>query len=313
MNEQEANLLLELIGEAVVSIYGINYAAVVKDVDDSFDIQICYNKHKITDEFTTKNILEHTLNTSPIIKVFANESFQKFNDRGGISLDNFIETEVDFVFQNSKLKPGYGVFMKGGGKGPGTIGAFVKLQDDDATYLLSNHHVIMNDCKVDQPIYCDHSNKEIGRTYWGILNKYYDIALAKVTENIKVEYDADCYSFSGQLTKPTYNQKVKISGFSSGCSYAGKKILSTNAFVSTKDNKIFKNQILTEKISKEGDSGSLVVDTNTEHAVGLVFAGDNENFSVCNHIYKLFSEGIPNYVCSNGNILPEIKFEQILT
>ncbi len=89
-------------------------------------------------------------------------------------------------------------------------------------------------------------------------------------------------------TRPAeLGMKVKKSGRSTGLTSGSIKVVTTTVEVrvTQQDKAVFDNQIISDPISRPGDSGSLVVDDNNK-ATGLLFAGSN-NATVINDIYKV--------------------------
>jgi hypothetical protein len=75
-----------------------------------------------------------------------------------------------------------------------------------------------------------------------------------------------------------------------------KKVRSLNAMVRIKDaylnsqKRIFKRQLLLKQISLSGDSGSLLIDADTNKAIGLIHSGDNTHISIANNIDHIFDQ-----------------------
>jgi len=323
MTELEANKKLEQYGDFFMRKEGINYIAVVRD-DNIYDddgkedyaIEI-----GILDSFSRDRSLlvrepvKHLLNQNPLVDIFEVDSqvfrgHEKLTPAKGL---NIVPSDPFHLQSENFVKPGIETTVKNSSVKRGTIGAIVTLKDyPEDFFILSNWHVIMQSTGDLNNIIVNEHDQEIAKLHWGIYNDYYDIALAKIT-NPKLVISEHEVSPIKSLDELKIGQYVKKEGNTTGINK--NTIYSKNAYVKVGRgfNKIFKNQILTNKISQSGDSGSLLIDDNSNDIIGLVFAGDNKNLSICNHMYHLLNnKEIPNILYSlyNQNInMPQIRFE----
>ncbi|GAA3652638.1 S1 family peptidase [Flavivirga jejuensis] len=321
MLENEANIQLEKLGQAIVSIKGVNYAAVVNQDNNinNFHIEIGYDSGTFPSSLLlqySERKFEHRPIDIKIPKGLPIDYIPK-----AISYEN-LNNYLDFPISLREMKspfsfdknPYRGIASEGSGSNFGTLGAIVKLKNDNNFYILSNCHVLMNESsKIGHPI--KNERKEtIATLHWAVSNEYYDIALAKVTDMSLLQKKFKCYDFNKKIAKPIkIGQMVTKCGYTSGSINDG-TIVSKNAFVKIgENNKIFKNQILVSKISRGGDSGSTLVDktgrNSSKDVIGLVFASDKYDFTICNHLHYLFSNEIDCYNYSDDIIMPKINFE----
>lgn len=84
--------------------------------------------------------------------------------------------------------------------------------------------------------------------------------------------------FVSELTEPALDMMVKKSGRTTGLTKGRITTLNAMVQVGYGDGKtaIFENQIITSDMSAPGDSGSLLVEDESNKAVGLLFAGSEE-------------------------------------
>lgn len=85
------------------------------------------------------------------------------------------------------------------------------------------------------------------------------------------------------VTDPELDMKVKKSGRTTGVTEGTITALNTAVEVEYGNGKIalFENQIITTDMSEPGDSGSLLLEAETNKAVGLLFAGSDEVTVFC--------------------------------
>lgn len=326
MTEEEANKILELIGDSIVKTPGINFIAVRSEDSKDYYLEIGFNKNKINLPETIKTDFLHTLSISPLINKCLNESEEAllFNQESSI-IATTVASENDFRFHNKKLRPGVKIERQGNKMQPGTLGIFVSLENRKGVYFISNYHVVMgNYIQIGKKIVHTKSRKIIGELFWGIFNNYYDIAIVKLNEEFSDNFNSEsqCFKFSGNIDDPKIGMSVGISGAMSICNLEKDKlILSRNAYVSLNE-KTFKNQILTSKISMRGDSGSFMINKDTNDILGIIIGGDEVNYSVCNYIHPIFNCNIPaypyKYIDPNSGqiktgVLPEFKIKSIFT
>jgi hypothetical protein len=84
--------------------------------------------------------------------------------------------------------------------------------------------------------------------------------------------------FVTDITEPQLDMRVKKSGRTTGLTKGSITELNAMVQVEYGDGKtaLFENQIITTNMSEPGDSGSLLVEAETNKAVGLLYAGSDE-------------------------------------
>lgn len=217
----------------------------------------------------------------------------------------------------SKLTGGISVYDMIYDNAFGTAGAFFKTIKDNSIYLLSNYHVLLGrKGKIDDPI--SHPSKsdassygtkadEIGRIFWkkDIEKNSFnliDVAIAKINTGVSVDigkYTRCRHIQYKDLGTAKVGQNVRKCGKTTGLTYG--EIRSINCTVNISREKkeldIYRKQILTTKMTEDGDSGSVLV--NDEGTViGLLFGGNNIDLSVANHIpliIEAIKKDIPDF------------------
>ncbi|CAG7841143.1 hypothetical protein Z959_13320 [Clostridium novyi B str. ATCC 27606] len=203
--------------------------------------------------------------------------------------------------------PGYGI---GNDYIPGKTGTFGCLVSDGFdTYILSVNHVLANNnlapigTKIIQP----------SRTFGGkfetdkiaILSKfipiefvegskepanYTDCAIAKVVDKSLVSANIALVGMPKGIAFPRIGQDIKKVGASTELTTGKVKSLYVSVFIRDDQERIalFKNQIVTTKISTKGDSGSVLLD-NKNNILGLIMSS-NENNTIANEITDILKE-----------------------
>ncbi len=173
---------------------------------------------------------------------------------------------------------------------PGTLGCiFELLEFPGEIFGLSNWHVISgNKHKYGSKIFSHPDNKEIGELFWDNLNIHSEIGVFRLNDYCKNIFEK---KFPNGVPKwriipPKIGMEVFHYGFGTEDENPGevpqKKIRSINATVKVNQKffrnrkRIFKNQILIEDFTKDGDSGSCVLTkengSNIISIVGLNFS-----------------------------------------
>jgi hypothetical protein len=187
----------------------------------------------------------------------------------------------------------------------GTFGTVVYDRKTNCPLILSNNHILANITNgrdgrsaIGDPIYQPGSydggtsKTVIGNLYNFIPIKYEtkgsggrkaaaNLVDAAVAQPVSPEAISSEIIDIGNVTgvaKPEMNMKVKKSGRTSGLTSGRVRVMHTTLKVDMDDNRyaVFEDQIVTDMVSKPGDSGSLVVNENNE-AVGLLFAGSDRS------------------------------------
>ncbi len=200
MTENEAKIQILKFGDFLIKRKGIRYVAIVKDDKrdntedymielgvDSIELQLSIhendNSHPLFRNPILSEIVDDFILTDDI-KFFMQKDYfdNEISKEVRISKDlKLRETDV-IKLQGINLNPGQGILNSKFDIEMGTIGAVVELENhENEFFLLSNWHVLMGeDGRIDDEI-LDENNKKLGKLFWGIHNKYYDLALAKVT------------------------------------------------------------------------------------------------------------------------------------
>ncbi|KAB8152514.1 hypothetical protein EZY14_013995 [Kordia sp. TARA_039_SRF] len=325
MDLKDANKHLELIGTSILSIEGIKYVAVVNDKENNnpndYALEIGYNKDvlKILSKDLSNN--NNILFQNPILDIISKKSQQLVSSRfkDGSDLDKlegiqFKGSSGFFNYQKGDvLREGDWVSHYRSGLDYGTLGAVIKLKNYPNDYFfISNWHVIMNSLgKLNDKIENYTTKQAIGSLFWGVNNDYYDMAIAKI--------DLPSFTYKGSVVnsimkyKDIYiNMDLNIYG-----NAKTNAIYSKNAHIKIDSNgKIYKNQILTKNISVSGDSGSIVMNKQRDSIVGLLYAGDENEFSIMSHLHKVLSNKILSYTYTNSLgytvKMPAIEFDYII-
>lgn len=209
----------------------------------------------------------------------------------------------------------------------GTLGALIKLHGfNDEIFILSNHHVLTGfnfdkNRLISQPHRDNLSygfNREdvIAQVKFGHYGKYIDVAFAKLLD---VPYYKS-RTYINNINAPQgietdTNIKIGESVYKIGA-MTGKssgKIKSKNAYfrfnASSSSNKpiTLKKQLLLTNMSKPGDSGSIVVNSYSKKAVGLIMGGDSNNYTIANQFKFIFHDSYGQYPN-----LPPLKFKSFV-
>jgi hypothetical protein len=187
----------------------------------------------------------------------------------------------------------------------GTFGAVVYDRQTKMPLILSNNHILANisngrdgRCALGDPIYQPGSydggtsKSIIGNLYRFVPIEYetkgksgknassnsVDAAVAQpVSPEVISPEVIDIGPIMG-IVNPTMNMKVQKSGRTSGVTSGEIRVMHTTLKVDMDDNRyaVFKDQVVTDMVSKPGDSGSIVM-TEQNQAVGLLFAGSDRS------------------------------------
>ena len=190
----------------------------------------------------------------------------------------------------------------------GTLGMWVKK--DKKYHIISNNHVLasINLARIGDPIhqpwysyhlYIEATLREIVTNPIAKLTNYIplkryewnlvDVALAKARKN---SYVKDSIKYIGKPTKiiePQIDMEVKKSGFKTYLTHG--RVMYTNVSIGVSymygSMKLyFYDQIMTNKMSLGGDSGSILVTSNGQNVVGLLFAG-SRTFTLYNRFSNI--------------------------
>lgn len=190
----------------------------------------------------------------------------------------------------------------------GTLGAIATLNSDGSTVILSNNHVIAYDFPgkrlgkagdvIIQPGTLDNGNSINDRVAtlgsWVTIkdslsgDNTVDCAYATINSDINIDQTSLCNYIIGKSIAPTGSMAIKKAGRTTGCTSGTITALDVTTTVDYSDTIVpalakFTGQIKTSNnFIQGGDSGSVVVNSTTNEAVGLVFAGDSNGGAILN-------------------------------
>ena len=212
----------------------------------------------------------------------------------GIKTDVVETGKISSLSLISKNRPVIGGYSAGViGSTAGTIGCTATNENSTEYYLLSNNHVFANEnrAKIGTPILQPgpYDGGNIENDIIGYLADYEPISFSTSNRSPKNYIDAaialcdyndisNIIALQGAITGTTHGRvgmKVKKTGRTT--EFTTGKILYTNASLMIAYEggyALFVNQIITNAMSESGDSGSILL-TNSNKAVGLLFAGSN--------------------------------------
>ncbi|MPQ44967.1 trypsin-like serine protease [Clostridium tarantellae] len=170
-------------------------------------------------------------------------------------------------------------------------------------YILSNNHVLAGENKffkgtpIRQPA---HSNKTDFSDIVAELSEFIEIKFETPTELpentvdcaiAKILYKKDIskkVAFMGEIQSigiPKIDLKVKKTGAATNFTKGKIKTIGASTLCTFQNNKkaLFVNQIITTRMSDEGDSGSVLLDNNNK-VIGLLMGGTKNSVSVFNDI-----------------------------
>lgn len=207
----------------------------------------------------------------------------------------------------------------------GTIGAIFSVQEDDThQYLLSNMHVLsfFNESYNEQLMSGDHNyivqpsradayslkyNHEdniIGKTVWKKFDGVIDAAVAKINQNVPITpgfFNGGLKAKNNFTTKLRIDQAVHKYGRTTG--FTESEIISLDAAIRVKNPYseinggrkyiVFKDQIMTNDMAAKGDSGSLLVNSGSQHPIGLTFGDIDFTNPFPNTMYQLLDNSMP--------------------
>lgn len=178
-------------------------------------------------------------------------------------------------------------------KGPGTLGALLKLKDNGHTYAISNWHVFVNSNgrlgdKILQPCRYDggkFKSNQIGDLVWYRLDAFMDAALVKVSNDIQIGRGTKGQGKLSGTIAPVKGMVVEKYGRTTGNTTGVIEGFYESIKVSHPEypngNMMFRDQILCDLKADWGDSGALLTTPKGE-VVGLVFASDFDGACLAN-------------------------------
>jgi hypothetical protein len=253
----------------------------------------------------------------------------------GVATDIIEVGEIRLLDRTALCRPAHpGASMGHYKVSAGTFGAVVYDRKTNTPLILSNNHILANitngrdgRSEIGDPIYQPGSydggtsKNVIGNLHKFIPIKYetkgtggskaaanlVDAAVAQPVSSEAISSEIiDIGNVTG-VAKPEMNMKVKKSGRTSGVTSGRVRVMHTTLKVDMDDNRyaVFEDQIVTDMVSKPGDSGSLVVNEYNE-AVGLLFAGSDRSaiFSPIQNVLNALEVTIATGQSSPGSSNP---------
>lgn len=225
----------------------------------------------------------------------------------GVTTDIMEVGEIRFLGRTSMSRPAHpGASIGHYRVSAGTFGAVVYDRKEQIPLILSNNHILANisnghdeRCALGDPIfqpgsYDGGTSKDVIANLYRFIPIIYeekgnsggkrgssnrvDAAVAKPVSTECIDPDIIEIGMVTGVLKPELNMKVQKSGRTSGLTSGHVRVLHTTLKVDMDDNRyaVFEDQVVTDMVSKPGDSGSLVVTENGE-AIGLLFAGSDRS------------------------------------
>jgi len=311
MTEQQANLKLlkkeydyfNHFSEKCETIY----CAVVKrsndySISDDYYIEIGLTNYTVLTDPKYKAL--DALAKQSMSAQFISDAFKDDYFRGNV---NPVNTQEAVLLSNSlkhdKITGGCSVFYESSANRSGTAGAFFKLKHSQDIFLLSNRHVIVdpdfeeNTCVV-HPSRQDSSdacpNEIIGKIHWTSAkdDDLLDAAVAILDYPVDIGRYTLCHSLKfNSLGEASLHQNVSKYGRSSGMTYGEIRSINCTVNITGRIEKprFFRQQLLSTNLAIDGDSGSVLVNTN-EEVVGLIFASNRNRASFSNNIKYIFNK-----------------------
>ncbi|MGL5243775.1 MAG: hypothetical protein ACRC7R_01180, partial [Sarcina sp.] len=205
----------------------------------------------------------------------------------------------------TRKRPVQGGYSIGFSNWSGTLGAIVFDNKNNTPYILSNNHVLAYEGKERTPIF--QPSLSDGGAFSDKIAVLYKVIKSEINLKGKKKYkenEVDCaiaqinpyINYSREIygigeikgiSEPKLGAEIRKVGRSTGYTTGTIKTINASFPISIDENsyKLYKNQIITTKIGNAGDSGSIVVDLNT-NVVGLMFSG-SKTANYCNPISKV--------------------------
>ena len=298
ITQEDADLTLEAYdNELINKNKNISYLAVVEELDDnknptgSFEIEVGISSDIKVYHSSANNSLPTELKVPA--RNNKQQSIEKYvNVRIAISEKITIQ---NFTAKERPLKGGCSISPYNS-QDVGTLGGSIKIENNNNDFFISNQHVLNGEegDPIIQPGSYDGGkfpNDVVGNHYWSKLNIYMDVAIGKVNVSNSIDKQTLCnYNIKG-VEEPKLGMKIKKSGRTTGCTTG--IIDSVNATIVVEYPSIrrtFKKQIrTTTSMSKRGDSGSIICNSENNKAIGLLFAGSYEH-TYANNINMILQE-----------------------
>lgn len=201
-----------------------------------------------------------------------------------VEIQRTVSGAIASQFLTQRMRPTVGGLSCGNARflAAGTLGAAYKIGFD--VFIVSNWHVfygagacggdpILQPGRLDGGVFPD---DVIACNAHGTLDNYRDFAAALVPPHLQGQVMQGTYSFgaiNGQ-GQAHPGMLVKKSGRTTDATYG--VILSTHAIARVDyhwGSRVFFDQIMLSPMSQPGDSGSILLSTQDDFAVGMIFAG----------------------------------------
>ena len=292
----------------------ISYAAIVIDDDDPTNCLLEYGVSDYGPFIKEDNVdprQKETYLSDNKVRVMDKDLARQIYNKITTNCCNLLSTNNVMKERVRPIKGAISIADVRSEKKSGTIGCLFRVKEHkDVVFLLSNMHVLSyfeefgnrkreqvsaNHDYVVQPSRSDAADLgydddlgelKIGKTVWKLFDGIIDAAVAKLDKKI----DSSEGLFNGAYNhRGSYESTIKIGDnthkYGRTTGFTESKILSTEAAVKVKNfypssnhgNEfiVFRDQIMTNDMAEDGDSGSLLVGTDHKYPIGLTFADIN--------------------------------------
>lgn len=322
MTLDDANKTLKQISKGMKNIPFISYAAVVENPNDlnnnnyfiEFGIRENIYKYLNVANYELNNTDKNNYNQNYFMGILKKEiSVNKNADLYPNEIKNLIQNDTThFGFESSEIEllnhksstitnnqisntiiNGISIGNTKMAYSGGTLGALIRLYDNNI-YAITNSHVVADsDAESMEPISHPASIhisknktpvKEIGNLSFWVHNKKMDMALIKINKKtlpfLPNKNQKNSSSIQG-ISQCNVGDKIHKNGYKT--KYSEGIVRSLNASININrsyngktENIVMTKQIMVEElIADNGDSGSLILNKK-KHAVGLLFARDKK-------------------------------------
>lgn len=295
-----AELALQAHTEALMSNPNVSYAAVVEE-DGEYIIEVgvySVDLEKSLEALSETGELEMLNRIPAFLEIAA-------TDLAGSQSDEEIRVPVKLVESlpivaqyTNRNRPAAGGDSIGNYKSnsAGTLGAAITISTRPGKiYLITNWHVLVGSFgnggdSVLQQGFLDggrHPSEWIASLDFSTISSKVDLAIAEVRAPYSQFVTVGITRCFGQITGVNYNPAIGSAAKKCGRTTNGTTgtVRSANASVRVggypTGTITFTNQILLTNMSRPGDSGSIVLDSNNK-AIGLLFAGDGSTTTIAN-------------------------------
>lgn len=324
---KEANDFLKDYGESFFELYQeLNYIAVKKSVTGLW-IKLEFGFQKTTEFNKNKRALRRKLKLPKNLKKAGHIVTFRTDIKFSEPITKIEKAEDNTTIHNIPVivRPGNNIASQQINLG-GTLGMFLKLKNDKNIYGLTNAHVIIgNATEMEETIYSprfdNNSNAtreeyELGSLVWGDNNKDFDAALFRITKEHRIGTGLNCdkSKIIRDIAIPRERERLWKCGFKTKTT--SNTISSINCmFRDINNGIIYRNQMQIKKISRAGDSGSILYNRK-QKGVGLLFAADSKTngYSYASPLCKIFNRPFSQAMAfgSEENLINHLEFEQFI-